>query len=82
MFTKNKSPETSFYSNDETMEVLILKINNIQIEMRHQRADLATIKRQLHTLISDTATQTQVSDYYDRKTTLEDMAQDGNSSSS
>ncbi len=81
MFTKNKSPETSFYSNDETMEVLILKINNIQIEMRHQRQDLSTIKRQLHTLINDTASQTQVDDFYNRKTTLEDMAQDGNSSS-
>ncbi len=65
MFTKNKSPETSFYSNDEILEVLMLKIEHIQTEMRNQRADLATIKRQLHTLINASAMQKQVDEFYE-----------------
>ncbi len=62
MFNKLKSPETSIYSTFETLLNLLLQ------EQRHQRADLATIKRQLHTLINDIALQTQVDDYMDKKT--------------
>ena len=65
MFTKNKSPETSFYSNDEILESLMMKIGHIQIEMRAQRSDLATIKRQLHTLITTSTAQKQVDEFYE-----------------
>ncbi len=68
MFTKNKSPETSFYSNDEILESLMLKINHIQTEMRHQRADLSTIKRQLHTLINSNALQKEVDTFFEEDT--------------
>ncbi len=63
MFNKIKSPETLFSKDLETYLDLMLK------EQRHQRADLATIKRQLHTLITDTSLQKQVDDY------IEDSAQ-------
>ncbi len=76
MFTKNKSPETSFYSNDEVLEVLMLKIEHIQTEMRHQRADLSTIKRQLHTLINANAMQKQVDDFYDETSPQTDPVQE------
>ncbi len=63
MFRKLKSPETSIYSDksnlDNLMELMLT-------EQRHQRGDLATIKRQLHTLISDFALQKQVTEYFDR----------------
>ncbi len=57
MFNKIKSPETLFN------ETLLLKLDVMQIEMRHQRADLSTIKRQLHTLIIDVGLQKQVDDF-------------------
>ncbi len=67
MFTKNKSPETSFYSNDEVLESLMRKLTIIQTEMRAQRQDLSTIKRQLHTLINASKMQKEVDDFYDDK---------------
>ncbi len=81
MFTKNKSPETSFYSNDEVLESLMLKLNHVQAEMRHQRADLSTIKRQLHTLINSSALQKQVDTYFDEDTEHIPEVDDGNRSS-
>ena len=75
MFNKIKSPETSIY---KTFLDLDNRISLLLTEQRHQRADLATIKRQLHTLISDVGTQKQVDDYYSKDVPLEDMAQDGN----
>ncbi len=81
MFTKNKSPETSFYSNDEVLETLMFKIVSIQTEMKHQRADLATIKRQLHTLINSKALQKQVDTYFEEDTEDIPEVDDGNRSS-
>ena len=78
MFRKLKSPETSIYS---TFLDLDNRISLLLTEQRHQRADLATIKRQLHTLINDDTAQKQVDDFYGKNAPLEDMAQDGNSSS-
>ena len=76
MFDKLKSPETSIY---KTFLDLDNRISLLLTEQRHQRADLATIKRQLHTLISDVGTQKQVDEFYGKDVPLEDMAQDGNS---
>ncbi len=59
MFNYTKSPETFNNSTVKTLVDLMLK------EQRHQRADLATIKRQLHTLINDSTMQKQVDDYYE-----------------
>ncbi len=49
----------------ETYEKLTLKIDMLLTEQRHQRGDLATIKRQLHTLINRAQLQKQVDDYFD-----------------
>ncbi len=58
MFHKNKSSETP--------DLFFLKhlIELVLTEQRHQRGDLSTIKRQLHSLITDDGTQKQVSDFY------------------
>jgi len=48
----------------ETYEKLNLAIQMLLVEQRHQRADLATIKRQLHVLITDSGVQKQVDDYF------------------
>ncbi len=65
MFTKTKSSETP--------DLFFIKhlIEIVLDEQRHQRADLATIKRQLHALISSTDLQKQVDEFF------EDSAQDG-----
>ncbi len=52
----------------ETYEKLTFKIQMILTEQRHQRADLATIKRQLHTIINHLNLQKQVDDYFDEDT--------------
>ncbi len=54
-----------FFKSPETYEKLINKLDMLLAEQRHQRADLDTIKRQLHRLISDTGLQKQVDEYFD-----------------
>ncbi len=61
MFNKSKSPETLIDSSIRTLIDLMLK------EQRAQRADLSTIKRQLHRLINDTKLQTEVDSFYNEK---------------
>ncbi len=48
----------------ETYEKLNHKLDIILNEQRHQRADLATIKRQLHLLVVNSGVQKQVDDYF------------------
>ncbi len=48
----------------ETYEKLTHSLEMILTEQRHQRADLATIKRQLHSILVDEGTQKQVDDFY------------------
>ncbi len=60
MFTKTKSSETPDLFFIKHLTELVLT------EQRHQRADLATIKRQLHQIISDTGLQKQVDSYFDK----------------
>ncbi len=56
----SKSPETYEKLNHLTQMLLT--------EQRHQRADLATIKRQLHTIINHLNLQKQVDDYFEDDT--------------
>ncbi len=72
MFIKTKSPETYFLINT--------KIEMLLTEQRHQRADLATIKRQLHTIISDAGIQKQVDSYFEDTEHIPEV-NDGNSTS-
>ncbi len=72
-----------FKSDADFHKILFNKLDMLLTENRHQRMDLADIKRVLHMLNTDSALQKQVDEYIDEKTDvpLEDMAQDGNSSS-
>ncbi len=54
----------------ETYEKLSTLIQMLLTEQRHQRGDLATIKRQLHTLINRGNLQKEVDEYF------EDQAKD------
>ncbi len=65
MFNKIKSPETLFNSTEELLDVMMDKLIIIQTEMRAQRQDLSTIKRQLHTLINTANSQKQVDEYFE-----------------
>ncbi len=58
MFNKFKSSETP--------DLYLLKhlIDLLLYEQKCQRADLSTIKRQLHTIITSSKLQTQVDDYF------------------
>ncbi len=49
----------------ETYEKLTHKLDMLLTEQKHQRADLATIKRQLHTIINSANLQKQVDDYFE-----------------
>ncbi len=49
----------------ETYEKLNTLIQMLLTEQRHQRGDLATIKRQLHTIINAGNLQKQVDDYFE-----------------
>ncbi len=55
-----------FFKSPETFEKLINKLDMLLAEQRHQRADLDTIKRQLHRLITDCGIQKQVDTYFDK----------------
>ncbi len=70
-----------FFKSPETYEKFYNKLDMILAEQRHQRGDLATIKRQLHTLVKDIALQKQVDEYFtkDEETSfvpLEDNVKD------
>ncbi len=54
-----------FFKSPETYKKFFNQLEMLLAEQRHQRADLATIKRQLHTIISDAGLQKQVNDYFD-----------------
>ena len=54
-----------FSKSPETYEKLLQLTNMLLSEQRHQRADLQTIKRQLHSLISDRKLQEQVDKYFE-----------------
>ncbi len=53
----------------ETYEKLIQLVDLGLAEQRHQRQDLATIKRQLHTVINCMNLQKEVDDYFERDET-------------
>ncbi len=59
MFNSIKSSETPDLS--ELKHLISLLLN----EQKHQRGDLATIKRQLHTLINSNKLQAQVDQYFE-----------------
>ncbi len=61
MFTKTKSSETPDLSFIKHLTEMVLT------EQRHQRADLATIKRQLHTIINSLNLQKEVDSYFEDK---------------
>ncbi len=52
----------------ETYEKLTHLTQMLLTEQRHQRADLATIKRQLHTIINHLNLQKQVDEFFDKDT--------------
>ncbi len=55
-----------FSKSPETYEKIIHTLDVLLNEQRHQRADLATVKRQLHTLLNLLKLQKQVDEYFDR----------------
>ncbi len=57
-FKSSATPDLYFTSIQHKLELML-------IEQRSQRADLATIKRQLHTLIGDSQLQKQVDTYFE-----------------
>ncbi len=50
---------------DDLMGFLSTKINYIQAEQRHQRADLHEMKLMINRLLTDKQLQTQVDEYFD-----------------
>ncbi len=62
-----------FFKSPETYKKLIQSLEFILDEQRHQRGDLATIKRQLHTLISESDLAGQATDYFKQKRLDEDL---------
>ncbi len=55
-----------FSKSPETYEKFLHYTEMILTEQRHQRADMATIKRQLHSLINMLKLQTQVDEYFSK----------------
>ncbi len=62
----------------ETYEKLNTLIQMVLTEQRHQRGDLATIKRQLHTLITDENSQKQVDEFFDETSPQTESMNNGN----
>ncbi len=62
-----------FFKSPETYKKLIQSLDFILDEQRHQRGDLATIKRQLHTLVSSDTLAGQAADYFRQKKLDEDF---------
>ncbi len=58
-----------FSKSPETYEKFLHYTEMILTEQRHQRADMATIKRQLHSLINMLKLQSQVDEYFDKDET-------------
>ncbi len=58
-----------FSKSPETYEKFSHVLDLLLAEQRHQRADLATVKRQLHTLLNLLKLQKEVDDYFDRDET-------------
>ncbi len=56
-----------FSKSPETYEKLIQLIDTLLAEQRHQRIDLATIKRQIDKIINLLKLQKQVDDYFEDK---------------
>ncbi len=54
-----------FSKSPETYEILYHKLELLLNEQKHQRSDLATIKRQLHTIINSLKLQKEVDDYFE-----------------
>ncbi len=54
-----------FSKSPETYEKLIHLTQMILTEQRHQRADMATMKKQLHMVINHMNLQKQVDEYFD-----------------
>ncbi len=72
-----------FKSNDSDLQKMFVnKLDMLLAEQRHQRSDLAHLIRLCEKISNNQNLQAQVDDYFeeDKKLTLEDMAQDGNSS--
>ncbi len=63
MFTKKQVPRDLSFSETPNLEHLM---EILLKEQRHQRADLASIRRQLHTIINSNELQTQVDEFYDQ----------------
>ncbi len=61
-----------FFKSPETYKKLIQSLDLLLTEQRHQRGDLATIKRQLHTIISSGQLQDQAQNYFRQKKIDED----------
>ncbi len=73
-----------FKSEADFHKIVFNKLDMILAEQRHARADLAYIIRGINTLNNDSNLQKQVDQYFEennKDVPLEDMAQDGNSSS-
>ncbi len=73
-----------FKSEADFHKIVFNKLDMILAEQRHQRSDLSSITRMLQRLINDYQLQKQVDQYFEednKDVPLEDMAQDGNSSS-
>ena len=62
-----------FFKSPETYKKLIQSLEFVLDEQRHQRGDLATIKRQLHSLINSGKLQDQAQDYFRQKKLDEDI---------
>ncbi len=66
-FFKSSEPDLQKINSISSDRMLSL----IMDEVRAQRIDLATIKRQLNRLINDSKLQSQVDDYYEEKPPVE-----------
>ncbi len=62
---KSGNMNNIFSKSPETYEILSNQLKMLLDEQRHQRADLATIKRQLHTIINSANLQKQVDQYFE-----------------
>ncbi len=54
-----------FSKSPETYEIFFNKLDMLLAEQRHQRADLSTIKRQLHSIL-EISLKSQSLDYYSK----------------
>ncbi len=64
MFSKKQVQRTSDLS---FLQPILLKLDHLQIEQRHQRSDLSIILRQLKVMTTALALEKQASDYLERE---------------